>query len=155
MSSRPIPALQTPDSVPLLQTATFVPSIDGPAGFGVERCVAVPSAHAAAWAEILAEARSGTITPGVLDAALNVREPFVLLTPEAAQRWTGSNRGFQAATVFRFSVVYFNTERTLALAYVVGSCGSLCGHGRWAPVERQTDGRWIERTGWVHCSVVG
>ena len=61
---------------------------------------------------------------------------------------------FQGAkAVYRFSDVFFNRERTVALVYASVSCGFLCGNGGWRVLEKSSKGEWSEVfancSGWV------
>jgi hypothetical protein len=52
-----------------------------------------------------------------------------------------------APALFRFSEVYFNHSRTVALVYATSWCGGLCGQGFWIP-ETLQNGQWVPLQGW-------
>jgi hypothetical protein len=117
--------------------------------------VVAPPDYAPAWAEVLVEARSGKITPETLQTEFKLSKPYLLLgSAESKAMLSNDPKLRDAADVFRLSVVYFNRNRTLALTYIVTSCGVLCGTGSWAPFEKLSDGIWVERRDWVRCVAI-
>ena len=152
-----------------IEATTFVPVVTLAPGFSLEGCVIPPPNYATSWAEILAEVKAGNIAPGILDPALKLSKPYMLLSANEVADFRSAFRGSLglpargnpkfggAADLFRLSVVYFNKNRRLALMYNTSTCGMLCGEARWAVFEKLPllDGEsvWIRRPEWVRCVV--
>jgi len=49
--------------------------------------------------------------------------------------------------------VYFNKDRTLALAGVGTTCGTLCGHFQWFIFEKTSEGGWMTVPPRKSCSI--
>jgi len=105
------------------------------AKFG-QPCVEPPAQYQGRWNEILAEYNAGA--PSIpLERLMNIAKPYVLVSNEGASTPIPGVRDF-----FRLTNVYFNRNRTLALAGVGSSCGTLCGHFEWLIFERTTGSGW-------------
>ncbi|HET9130345.1 MAG TPA: hypothetical protein VFO86_05315 [Terriglobia bacterium] len=118
-----------PAQPPAGDLAEFMARIDG------DPCVVPPKPYEGRWSGVLAEYNAGA--PSVpLERSLSIVKPYVLLT-------TGVSTPLQdVRDIFRLTNVYFNKDRTLALAGVGTTCGSLCGIFQWLILERSPEGRW-------------
>jgi hypothetical protein len=107
-----------------------------------EPCVRPPKAREAEWREVLADFERRKDTPRQLERALSISKPYELLNADEVKEFIAAralgirsetaNERFRGVTdLFRFSDVYFNRRRTLALTYISTWCGGLCGLMSW------------------------
>jgi hypothetical protein len=117
------------------------------ARFVGDPCVAPPAQYESRWNEVLAEYNAGA--PSVpLERSLSIVKPYYLITPGVSTPLEG------VRDIFRLTNVYFNKDRTLALAGVGTSCGSLCGVFQWLIFEKSPEGRWKTVTPARSCTVM-
>lgn len=83
--------------------------------------------------------------------------PYTLLTPAEVDEFRATRSSATAPAALRakysgypgityFSPVFFDSNHTSALVYVVDWCGNLCAGGEWVYLEKQ-NGKWIRRSG--------
>jgi hypothetical protein len=83
--------------------------------------------------------------------------PYILLKPEDAAQLRATKSSLQATSSMQaaykdylgityFSEVYFNTQQTAALVYILDWCGNLCSQAEWVYLEKQ-NGVWVRRSG--------
>lgn len=83
--------------------------------------------------------------------------PYILLKPEDAAQLKAAKSSPDAPSdvqstykdylgITYFSEVYFNTQQTAALVYILDWCGNLCSQSEWVYLEKQ-NGVWIRRSG--------
>jgi hypothetical protein len=91
--------------------------------------------------------------------ALHIDHDFSLLSPREANDLRGARSGSQATSQAQsqwagypgltyFSEVYFDSNHTSALVYMVDWCANLCAAGTWVYLEKH-GGRWVRRSGIV------
>jgi hypothetical protein len=106
------------------------------AKFG-DPCVEPPLQYESRWKEVVTEYDAGS--PSVpLERSLSIAKPYVFLTPDL-----DSTKLKGVRDIFRLTNVFFNKDRTLALAGVgTSGCGTLCGHFQWLIFEKTSGGGW-------------
>jgi hypothetical protein len=86
-----------------------------------------------------------------------LNRPYVLLSPQDAADLKASKVSPDADSdlvsayedylgITYFSEVYFNTQQTAALVYILDWCGNLCSQAGWIYLEKQ-NGVWVRRSG--------
>jgi hypothetical protein len=87
-----------------------------------------------------------------LEHRLKLDRPYTLMSAnEVAESRTGppgaaSSSAAGAASIVRFSEVYFNTAQTAAVVYIDHLCATSCADGQWIYLEKR-DGQWVRRSG--------
>ena len=109
--------------------------------------------------QVLADFTKRKKIPRVLKRSLTIQKPYVLLNAEDAAAFVKSrmlphvptsppqdqdNRFKDVTDLFRLGEVYFNQNRTLALASFSSWCGGLCGLWKWRLFEKLASGSWVE-----------
>lgn len=133
---------------------------------GLVSCIELPAQYDARWTEILAQIDSASDSPVTLKQNLKIGKPYTLLAADEAQRFLTfihSRDSLAAApaeaklkgavSLFYLSNVYFDKSRTLALAQVSSTCGSLCGKGD-SKIYQKVDGTWQEVRPLKYCSMI-
>jgi hypothetical protein len=93
----------------------------------------------------------------LLTRSFQLDRPYVLLTPAEVDEFRTARTSPSASSNLRlkydgfpgityFSAVFFNSDQTAALVYMVDWCGNLCAGGEWVYLEKQ-GGRWVRRSG--------
>lgn len=83
--------------------------------------------------------------------------PYTLLTPAEVDEFRAARSSATAPAALRakysgypgityFSPVFFDSNHTSALVYIVDWCGNLCAGGEWVYLEKQDD-KWVRRSG--------
>jgi hypothetical protein len=83
--------------------------------------------------------------------------PYLLLKPDDAAQLRAAKSSMEASSdqqseykdylgITYFSEVYFNTQQTAALVYILDWCGNLCSQSEWVYLEKQ-NGVWVRRSG--------
>jgi hypothetical protein len=137
MGKTPKPASQPPPG----ELAEYLARVFG------DPCVVPPTQYESRWNEVLAEYNAGA--PSVpLERSLSITKPYYFLPPGVSTPVEG------VRDIFRLTNVYFNKDRTLALAGVGTSCGSLCGIFQWLIFEKSHEGLWKTVTPEKSCTVM-
>jgi len=134
-------------------------------GLPEEPCVNPPKEREADFREVLLDYERRKATPRRLKPVFSISKPFALLSVSEAREFmkersstsngnVASNPQFQGVSdLVTLSDVYFNQDRTLALAGISLWCGNLCGLYEWKVLERLATGKWQELK-WVTCITV-
>jgi hypothetical protein len=133
--------------------ATTASVLPGP--MGLARCVRPPAEYEADFQAVLADYERRKDIPRELRRELSIRKPYELLSADEAKAFQDGYRSrYPGATdIFTLSDVYFNRDRTLALAYISSWCNALCGLSQWKVFEKLDSGAWVERD-WANCVMI-
>jgi hypothetical protein len=133
--------------------------------FPQEPCVQPPKEREADFREVLLDYERRKSTPRLLKPVFSISKPYALLSVSEISEFmkecsstrngdVASNSQLQGVSdLFTLSDVFFNQDRTLALAGISSWCAPLCGLYQWKVFERVDTGKWQELK-WVTCITV-
>jgi hypothetical protein len=116
-----------------------------------------PSEHAHLFREAVADYYQRKKERFRLTRNFQVNRSYILLNPNDANDLKATKISPNASSSMRsqyadylgityFSQVYFNTQQTAALVYMLDWCGNLCSQSQWVYLEKHR-GVWVRRSG--------
>jgi hypothetical protein len=132
-------------------------------GYPPETCLDVPKGRELDFREIRADYDRNKSVPPRAIHVLQIPRPYDLVDSDLAREVTKSARLDESPLIrqrypnahylISLSEVYFNHNRTVALAAINSWCGGLCGMLRWQFFEKNSNGGWGTRRWADTCSV--
>lgn len=137
------------------------------ATYGVDepgKCIHAPVAEQQRMQEVLADYAAHKNEDWKLEPRFTIEQPYHLLTKAETDEFTDfqmqrkkPSRAHaklfrQTDDLIRLGRVFFNRDRTLAIALMSHWCGGLCGEEYWGVYEKR-EGVWVPLD-WNQCSVM-
>jgi hypothetical protein len=132
--------------------------------YQLDRCLEVPSDHAADFREIRADFDRRKNAIHAIPKSLSTPKPYVILDPNVTKELLKS-AGLSESPIVRdrfpgaqhlqfFSDVSFNQKRTVAVVHVQSWCGGVCAKSGSVAFEKGDDGVWQMRPWAQACPVI-